>query len=205
MTRTLLHHKMRVSPVRRTLLHHIMMRVSAVLSLTPARNCHDCVLDTNCCHHLRLWSSLTSTIDKYVTYFHCCLACLECKIVPVYFLVTSHTRWLNWFHFLKFCYWGLCLRICFDIVYKEGHSVNKKCWFSYSSYRKILITVTVVKCLIHSVTFSYFEYSFLWRPYRRFVKNWRHSSSALVTMDIIINLFHPSTFLRPSTRILLTM
>jgi len=40
------------------------------------------------------------------------------------------------------------------------------------------------------------------RPYRRFVKNWRHSFSAL---DIIINLFHPCTFLWPSTHILLTM
>ena len=30
---------------------------------------------------------------------------------------------------------------------------------------------------------------------------WSHSSSALVTMDIIINLFHPCTFLWPSTHI----
>jgi len=36
------------------------------------------------------------------------------------------------------------------------------------------------------------------RPYRRFVVNWRHSSSALVTTDIIINLFHRCTFLWPS-------
>jgi len=43
------------------------------------------------------------------------------------------------------------------------------------------------------------------RPYRRFVKNWRHSFSTLVTMDIIINLFHPCAFLWPSTHILLTM
>jgi len=43
------------------------------------------------------------------------------------------------------------------------------------------------------------------RPYQRFFKNWSHSSSALVTMDIIINLFHPCTFLWPSTHILLTM
>jgi len=41
-------------------------------------------------------------------------------------------------------------------------------------------------------------------PYRCFVKNLSHSS-ALVTMDIIINLFHPWTFLWPSTHILLTI
>jgi len=32
------------------------------------------------------------------------------------------------------------------------------------------------------------------RPYRRFVVNWRHSSSALVTTDIIIKLFHLAPF-----------